>query len=179
MGPASDVCCFAFLCPFLFMGTEGGHLLVFRVLDGRPPGRQYSPAPAALTPPPDYKLVTGMHCHSDAIISISPTRHRTGYRHSPLESPPGTPCPAAGLILTLVCRHGPDTGPASCSVRQLELVTSPPQSPLVSPTTGQLSPVRGASALGSLSLQGMTSLPNLVLSEAAEKSLLLIPLSDS
>lgn len=159
MGSEVDVTCLSFCYPLLLVGTEGGHVLVFRLLaDG---------------PSLEYKLVTGRHCSAQPIVSMKPTQLQADSCLGSLESPPATPGGSTVLLLITAPRQPPHHSPATSHLLLLELLVPPLHSPTVSPTTGQLSP---ASLTGSLSVQGLTSLPKLVLSDAAEKAALLIPL---
>lgn len=183
----TQITALSFTYPQLFVGTNGGHLLVFKVLDNLPIIRRRDSIikAGAMTSNRtksaiDYKLLTAIHCGPLPITGIQPIPVRREFpSRSPLESSNGTPNFSVQVLL--IC--GGDQGVVSSSQVQLyELFSSPRVSPVMSPLSCRSETLSICSSCSSLSNRRDSvsrSLPKLTLHSASGKTLTCLPLKDS
>lgn len=183
----AQITALSFTYPQLFVGTNGGHLLVFKVLDNLPIIRRHDSITKAgamtsnrTKSAIDYKLLTAIHCGPLPITGIQPIPVRREFpSRSPLESSNGTPNFSVQVLL--IC--GGDQGVVSSSQVQLyELFSSPRVSPVMSPLSCRSETLSICSSCSSLSNRRDSvsrSLPKLTLHSASGKTLTCLPLKDS
>ena len=185
----AQITALSFAYPQLFVGTNGGHLLVFKVLDNLPVLRRRDSINTAgattsyrTKSSTDYKLLTATHCGPLPITGIQPIPvRRDSPSRSPLESSSGTPNFSVQVLL--ICSSVNNQEVVSSSQVQLyELFSSPRVSPVMSPLSCRSETLSICSSCSSLSNHRGSvsrSLPKLTLHSASEKTLTCLPLKDS
>lgn len=181
----------------LLVGTNGGHLLVFRTQESQSPPRyrtrQISSPGFSLqltqnrSQQFNYKLLAGTYCAPRPIVAIHSTPVRGDGCCSPLSSPIRyTPGPTLNILVVLDSENGQDQSVCQGQVQMFEMVSSPQESPLTSPMTitGRLStssvPSRLSYSLRRNSLSQLGgSMPKLSLAGASANAMSCLPLQDS
>ena len=189
--------------PLLFAGTNGGHLLVFKIMEGSnsPPslGRSYSlPQDIAAVNTTqnsgssngsrksqvEYRILAATHCGAQPIVGIYTSQLRDEMCRSPVGSLIGTP--SASMQVLVVCgapnrRNGDRDGLSSSQVQLYELSTSPLPSPVVSPAYLSTSRSVSVTSFGSISNRrgSISKTPQkLTLYSASPQSHILLPLAN-
>ena len=192
-----------FSYPLLFVGTNGGHLLVFKILkgSGSPPllgrsdtlPRELAAINAAQNgrndsrkSQVDYRILAATHCGAQPIVSIHTSQLQEEIRRSPSDSPIGTP--SAYMQVLVACgapnrRNGDREGLSSSQVQLYELFTSPLPSPVVSPASLSIPQGRSISvtSFGSISFRrgSISKTPQkLTLHSASPQAHILLPLTN-
>ena len=187
-----------FSFPLLFVGTNGGHLLVFKTLEEISPSRRHNSIPLQSTSLPpsntgirkrlNYKLLGATHCGPNPIISIHTTSLQGG---SPYGSPLGTSFAITQVLVTcssITARDNDKETPSTSQIQIYELVSSPHHSPLSSPGSSlyllrerdrSLSISSSSSASTRRTSLSRSPLPKLTLYSVSPRPLTLLPLKDS
>lgn len=192
MDDFAQITALSFSYPLLFVGTRGGHLLSFRILEDltASPYRVLNSTPL-LT----YRIAAATYCSAGAIVSIHSTVVPNSLCPSPL---PSTPVPTMHVLVVL--GHSEESRESSLlttsgggGLAQLyELSSSPRPSPITSPFNSVLgvsssvtsSPVSFSfppsrrDSLANLSEPG-SSLPKLSLVSVHSRTSSYLPLRDS
>lgn len=183
----AQITALSFTYPQLFIGTNGGHLLVFKILDDLPVNRRDSITKAAAVasnrtkPTMEYKLLAATHCGPVQIIGIHPIPVRGDFScRFPFESPLGTP--SSSMQVLLVCRSkvNDEETVSSSQVQLYELYAASPRgSLLVSPVSCRSDTCSLSSSFSSRRGSVSKLLPKLTLHSVSENTLTYLPLKDS
>lgn len=174
----------SFSYPLLFAGTNGGHLLVFRISeDVLSNHHRRDSTPASSRTLQDYRMIAATHCGPHPIVGITVTPLGSEIGRSPFEFSIGTPNASVQVLVTCGVQHTDKEALSSSHVRLFELITSPTPSPIVSPFTAPSPRKRSlsVSSVGSLSIRRSSSFsrPKLTLYSVSPEPLTLLPLKDS
>ena len=187
-----------FVDNLLLVGTNGGHLLVFKIQEFHSPPRyrcRQISCPGAYSlqlsnncsQELSYKLLAGTYCGPRSIVSIHSTPLRRDSCCSPISSPLRyTPGSTLNILVVLDCENGQNSSVCQGQVQTFEMVSSPQESPLTSPmaVSGRLSasslPPRASSSLRRESLSQLDgSMPKLRVTGVSANAMSCLPLQDS
>ena len=159
----------SFSYPLIYAGTNGGHLLVFKLREGSPLSRSRTPVQLGKTAL-SHRLSAAIHCTSQPILSIHPTPIR-----EELDTP-YTPSPTAHVLVI----HGQGDGGSSSLLQLYELNSSPRESPVISPLNGRSSVSSAISSSISVRRVSMNgTLPSLSLHTVSPNALSYLPLKNN